>query len=139
MNKLISGYYGGQKLPNGQLYSKPNNLGKCSHGGMFDKTANEVSKGGINKDSGYYIVSPHANLHDKAVKLAIKHTKFYFENIRANIGDIEYAKFLKLELSSEKLAKGKKVFYLCGAQSTHFLNSIFYGLNFFVYFYLSRF
>jgi hypothetical protein len=59
-NKLISGYYGGQKLPNDNDYSKPNISGKCSHGGMFDETVNQIARGGINNDSGYFIFSPHA-------------------------------------------------------------------------------
>ena len=106
-DKLISGYYGGQKLPNGIPYSKPNKMGKCSHGGMFDKTVNEVAKGGINKDSGYFIVSPHAHLHKNATDLAIKHTKFFFETIRNKIGDKEYAKLLNLELTKAQIDASK--------------------------------
>jgi hypothetical protein len=106
-DKLISGYYGGQKLPNGTDYSKPNNTGKCSHGGMFDKTVNEVAKGGINKDSGYFIVSPHAYLHKNATDLAIKHTKFFFETIRNKIGDKEYAKLLNLEITQAQIDANK--------------------------------
>jgi hypothetical protein len=104
---LINGYYGGQKLPDGTDYSKPINTGKCSHGGMFDKTVNEVAKGGINKDSGYFIVSPHAHLHKKATDLAIKHTKFFFETIRNKIGDKEYAKLLNLELTQAQIDANK--------------------------------
>lgn len=120
-NKLISGYYGGQRLPNGILYSKPNNLGKCSHGGMFDKTADEVAKGGINKDSGYFIVSPHAHLHKAASDLAIKHTKLFFENIRNTIGDKEYAKLLNLDLTKSQMSQvgnGTKIFVVCEAVQT---------------------
>ena len=113
-NKLLSGYYGGQRLPNGNLVSKPNNLGKCSHGGMFDKTADEISKGGINKDSGYFIVSPRANLHRQAAEIAIKHTKFFFETIRKRIGDREFSSFLNLNLSASQLATGRP-FVICKA------------------------
>jgi hypothetical protein len=113
-NRLLSGYYGGQKLPNGTDYSKPNNTGKCSHGGMFDKTVNEVAKGGINKDSGYFIVSPHAHLHKKATDLAIKHTKFFFETIRNKIGDKEYAKLLNLEITQAQIDANKGI-VICSA------------------------
>ena len=117
LSKLVSGYYGGQKLQNGQDYSKPSNLGKCSHGGMFDKTANEISQGGINKDSGYYIVSPHAHLHQTAAKLAIKHTKYFFENIRNTIGDKQFAKFLSLELTPEQIGNASRTYSVCGGKS----------------------
>jgi hypothetical protein len=113
-DKLISGYYGGQKLPNGIPYSKPKNMGKCSHGGMFDKTADEISKGGINKDSGYFIVSPRANLHKQAADMAIRHTKYFFETIRNRIGDREYSNFLNLNLTASQLAAGRP-FVICRA------------------------
>ena len=74
---------------------------------MFDKTVNEVAKGGINKDSGYFIVSPHAHLHKNATDLAIKHTKFFFETIRNKIGDKEYAKLLHLEITQAQIDANK--------------------------------
>ena len=80
-------------------------MGKCSHGEMFDKTADEVSKGGINKDSGYILFSPHANLHLKAAALAINHTELFFENIRQEIGDKEFANFLQLEVGTYALVR----------------------------------
>ena len=51
--KLTSGYFGGQDV------SKPAGVGKCSHGGIFDKSRKSSSKGGINKDSSYRYLSPH--------------------------------------------------------------------------------
>ena len=51
--KLTSGYFGGQDV------KKPVDVGKCSHGGVFDSTRNEISKGGINKDSNRQYLSPH--------------------------------------------------------------------------------
>ena len=48
--KLVSGYYGGQKLENGDSVPKPSNLNKCSHGGMLDPTSSTAAAGGINKD-----------------------------------------------------------------------------------------
>jgi hypothetical protein len=58
LNKLVSGYYTGQALTNGQPYNKPNNTLKCSHGGILDKDSTTVPAiGGINKDSGKIIWS----------------------------------------------------------------------------------
>ena len=51
--KLTSGYFGGQDV------SKPAGVGKCSHGGIFDKSRKSSSKGGINKDASYRYLSPH--------------------------------------------------------------------------------
>jgi hypothetical protein len=51
--KLTSGYYGGQDV------AKPRGVGKCSHGGIFDKSRKLKSKGGINKDSSLRYLSPH--------------------------------------------------------------------------------
>ena len=42
--------------------------------------------------------SPHANLHLKAVDLAIEHTTYFFDQIRSQIGDREFSKFLNLEV-----------------------------------------
>jgi hypothetical protein len=51
--KLTSGYYGGQDV------AKPLGVGKCSHGGILDKSRKLKSKGGINKDSSIRYLSPH--------------------------------------------------------------------------------
>ena len=51
--KLTSGYYGGQDV------SKPAGVGKCSHGGILDKSRKSSSEGGINKDSSARYLSPH--------------------------------------------------------------------------------
>jgi hypothetical protein len=88
-------------------------MGKCSHGEMFDKTADEVSKGGINKDSGYYIVSPRA-MHKQAADIAIRHTKHFFEDIRNKIGDREYSNFLNLNLTASQIAAARP-FVICKA------------------------
>ena len=39
LNKLVSGFYSGQQLDNGDEVNKPTGLSKCSHGGILDKTA----------------------------------------------------------------------------------------------------
>ena len=96
-NKLTSGFYVNQKLNNGMSILKPTNGKKCSHGGILDATSNISPKGGINKDSGFMILSPHAHLHTIAAELAIRHTEMFFNEIRASIGDEEFSKFLKIK------------------------------------------
>jgi hypothetical protein len=56
-DKLLSGYYSNQKLDDGTMYEKPypQNLIKCSHGGIMDTSSLQDAIGGINKDSGYYM------------------------------------------------------------------------------------
>ncbi|CAB4034811.1 Hypothetical predicted protein, partial [Paramuricea clavata] len=51
--KLTSGYHGGQDV------KKPAGIGKCSHGGVLDKSRKSDSTGGINKDSSSRYLSPH--------------------------------------------------------------------------------
>lgn len=38
LDELVSGYYSDQKLEDGTSVNKPTNIGKCSHGGILDKT-----------------------------------------------------------------------------------------------------
>ena len=52
--KLTSGYRSGQDI------KKPENLGKCSHGGRSDESRLNPATGGINKDSTSIKESPHA-------------------------------------------------------------------------------
>ncbi len=96
-DKLVSGYYSNQKLDDGSPYEKPTNLVKCSHGGILDASSSKDAIGGINKDSSYYLFSPHAYLHLKAADLGIKHTAYLFNQIRARIGDNEFSNLLKLD------------------------------------------
>ena len=67
---------------------------KCSHGGPFDVSTDYDAKGGINKDSGYYWLSPHAHLHLKAAELAISHTEYFFNSFRQELGNEEFARFI---------------------------------------------
>ena len=99
-NKLVSGYYGGQKLTDGTSVPKPTGLNKCSHGGIYDSTSTATAEGGINKDTGFFLISPHAYLHLSAANLATQHTRYFFNQIRSQIGDTEYVKFLSLKLPS---------------------------------------
>ena len=115
--KLISGFYVNQRLTDGTLIEKPTNKKKCSHGGIMDATSYISPKGGINKDSGYLILSPHAHLHQIAAQLAIKHTELFFNDIRSEIGDKEFAKFLKLDKPRSLLNKLNQHVQLCGSCS----------------------
>ena len=100
INKLTSGYYNIEYLNDGTAYPKPKQGMKCSHGGILDEYSYSVqATGGINKDSGIYLLSPHADLHLIAANLAIKHTQYYFDQIREKIGDEEFAKFLNVFVS----------------------------------------
>ncbi len=70
-------------------------------------------------------MSPHAHLHEIAASLAINHTEFFFNQIRKEIGDKEFAQFLKLK----KLKNGfrdylNKYFEICAAHKNGV--SIFY-------------
>ena len=60
--------------------------------------------------------SPHANLHLKAAALAINHTELFFENIRKEIGDKEFATFLQLEIDNNTLSSSFNT-TICSASS----------------------
>jgi hypothetical protein len=92
-NRLISGYYSGQNVTN------INGTG-CNHGGLLDV---DSMAGGINKDSGYFLFSPHADLHLIAAELGINHTALFFNKLREKIGDIEFNYFLKIKLDKTLL------------------------------------
>lgn len=113
LDRLVSGYYVHQKLPNNMTIQKPNKTMKCSHGGIVDSDSFKPALGGINKDSGFYFFSPHADLHLAAAKLAIKHTEFYLDQIRARIGDDEFNKFLKIKLDNKMLSFDSLLHGLC--------------------------
>jgi hypothetical protein len=49
------------------------------------------------------LFSPHADLHLKAVKLAVDHTEYFFNEIRHQIGDKQFASFLKLNIDKLQL------------------------------------
>jgi hypothetical protein len=96
LDKLTSGYYSNQKLQDGSSVPKPMNKSKCSHGGFLDMTTHHDSIGGINKDSSFYFISPHANLHLNAANLAIEHTEYFFDMLRSKIGNPNFDKLLDL-------------------------------------------
>ena len=95
-DKLTSGYYSDQRLEDNSSVDKPMNKSKCSHGGYLDKTSFESSYGGINKDTAYFFLSPHAHLHLEAANLAVEHTEYFFDNLREKIGDSRFDELLQL-------------------------------------------
>ncbi|CAC5405646.1 unnamed protein product [Mytilus coruscus] len=88
-NKLTSGYLdlttrGGKKPWTTAISSVANisgvassidinwqDVGKCSHGGLMDNTASIPARGGINKETPEYLLSPHYFLHNNSGDAAI--------------------------------------------------------------------
>lgn len=106
-DKLVSGYSVDEKLPDGTPVTKPEGKMKCSHGGIFDNSSLLASVGGLNKDAGYYLLSPRADLHLIAAALAINHTEFYFDSLRKILGNTKFEGFLSLDpdKNNGKIAK----------------------------------
>lgn len=130
-DKLVSGFYGGQKLEDGTSIHKPDNLIKCGHGGFLDSDSSKPAIGGINKDSGIYLFSPHANLHLVAAQLAIEHTDYFFTQIRQNISDEKFNSFLNLTISDDLLNKN---YYTCSGVQVlpqHLFSALFGILSFY--------
>ena len=75
--------------------------------------------GGINKDSGFYMFSPHAYLHLTAANLAIQHTAYMFNNIRTQIGDEEFANWLQLKDRKSLLNSVNQVFQICFSEKSN--------------------
>ena len=120
-DKLVSGYYSDQKLKDHTIVDKPLNQRKCSHGGVFDATSYLKPLGGINKDSGFLIFSPSAHLHLIAANLAINHTEYFFNEIRRQIGDEEFSKFLGIKkLKLRKRDYINRHFQVCSATRNSF-------------------
>jgi hypothetical protein len=93
VSKLTSGYFSDDS---DETLNKPVNKSKCSHGGFLDMTSFVSAIGGINKDSGYYFLSPHAHLHLKAAQLAIDHTEYFFDELRSKIGNNNFDELLQI-------------------------------------------
>lgn len=104
-NVLVSGYYSGQETNDGLEVNKPEGQSKCSHGGILDGSSFIQAEGGINKDSGYTLFSPHALLHLQAADLAIAHTKKFYDDIKLNHGADRYNKMLEIFIDNSTLAK----------------------------------
>ncbi|XP_066942227.1 LOW QUALITY PROTEIN: uncharacterized protein [Macrobrachium rosenbergii] len=87
-SKLSSGYYEFD-VPGSAAFviPKPISAGKCSHGGSMDNSASKAPIGGINKETTSPCFSPHHDLHQKAVDLAISATEYYLSVLREAIGN----------------------------------------------------
>lgn len=125
LDKLVSGYYVHQTLPNNVTISKPLNAMKCSHGGIVDTDSFKPAIGGINKDSGYYLFSPHAELHLIAARLAIRHTEFFFNEIRKKIGDHEFNQFLRIKINDSFLNSVENAFGVCSGAPDRIVSNAF--------------
>ncbi|XP_066279143.1 von Willebrand factor A domain-containing protein 7-like [Branchiostoma lanceolatum] len=97
---LTSGYSSNQRDLDGNPVSKPEGVGKCSHGGHFDGSKDVPAAGGINKDTKWSLFSPHSDLHNQAAQLAVKATEAFFRSIRTAAGDAQFANFLNLNTGS---------------------------------------
>jgi len=97
--KLTSGYsFGGQDKQN-KVIPKPK--GKCSHGGLIDKSQTEDAKGGINKDTMLSKLASHHSLHLKAAAVAVEHSIQLMQSIRSDVGnDVLFSEYLGFEIDS---------------------------------------
>ena len=117
-DRLLSGYASNEKLEDGSPYEKPVGLMKCSHGGIMDSSSLIDAIGGINKDSGFYMFSPRADLHLKAAELAQKHTAYFFDQIRVKFGDNEFERFLQLDFNKNSILKFLKSLFSFATSSS---------------------
>ncbi|XP_051982732.1 von Willebrand factor A domain-containing protein 7-like [Xyrauchen texanus] len=86
---LTSGYF--------SLLSSTKPAGKCSHGGLFDRTSSSEPSGGINKDE---ISSSHGFLHHRAADLAFFATMDLLEDIRRATGNQAYLRLMGFRQAS---------------------------------------
>ena len=108
---LTSGYYIGKKYllfgpSKNQDRAKPEadtlmrtagDQGKCSHGGLLDRSRTTTADGGINKDTTSSLASPHWYLHKQAAAVAIEATKNFLEDVREQVGNPLFLRFLGLD------------------------------------------
>lgn len=96
-NLVTTGY-----VSHGPVETKP--PGKCSHGGIIDGTSDLAPEGGINKDLKNNAFSPHYYLHDQAAGIAMQATVDFFERIREEVGDEDFADFFDIQELRTSLA-----------------------------------
>ncbi|KAF0290138.1 von Willebrand factor A domain-containing protein 7 [Amphibalanus amphitrite] len=84
--RLTSGYLSGQYI-SGVTVSKPANSGKCSHGGVTDRSRALPAVGGISKDSMAPCFSPHHYSHSRAAEFAIQASERYISAVLAATGE----------------------------------------------------
>ncbi|KAG2468866.1 SYVC ligase, partial [Polypterus senegalus] len=70
--------------------------GKCSHGGIFDKSRHQSAKGGINKDTTSFLFSPHNYLHEDAAHLATLATVATLEDLWNAVGNEAFLMLLNV-------------------------------------------
>ncbi|KAG1925181.1 von Willebrand factor A domain-containing protein 7 [Pimephales promelas] len=87
--KLTSGYF--------STFFSAKPVGKCSHGGLLDKTSYRDPTGGINKDD---ISSSHGFLHQRAAEMAIDATMELLEDIRLATGNQAFLRLMGLSQTS---------------------------------------
>jgi len=80
---LTSGYYGGEEV----YAEKPDDVMKCSHGGVMDTTVEQKPRGGISKDADSMFFAPHYYLHGLAANLSVQATVGFLENFRVLLKD----------------------------------------------------
>ncbi|XP_075871301.1 von Willebrand factor A domain-containing protein 7 isoform X1 [Nelusetta ayraudi] len=91
---LANGKPGSKLLTTGYFGSDPPKPpGKCSHGGILDQSRSLEAKGGINKDSGSPLFSPHHYLHQEAARLAGEATLSLLLDLRDTVS---HKTFLRL-------------------------------------------
>eukprot|EP00118_Oscarella_pearsei_P022328 m.255629 g.255629 ORF g.255629 m.255629 type:complete len:224 (+) comp40400_c0_seq1:629-1300(+) len=101
---LTSGYYSAQdkSKPDSASLARvsgfaSSRVGKCSHGGILDRTRDDAATGGINKDSTSPFFSPHFDLHATAARVAVAATRAFLDDVRAQVGDVAFLRFLGLD------------------------------------------
>ncbi|CAF1240754.1 unnamed protein product, partial [Didymodactylos carnosus] len=100
---LTSGFSINQFNEFGQAIFKPKNVEKCSHGGVLDTSSYVNAVGGINKDTVSAIYSPHHYLHYDAADLATNQTEKFFNDLRRDLGDQDYAELFDIHPSKSKM------------------------------------
>ncbi|XP_012738317.2 von Willebrand factor A domain-containing protein 7 isoform X1 [Fundulus heteroclitus] len=86
-NLLTTGYTSSYPL-------KPK--GKCSHGGVLDRSRHQSPRGGINKDSNSPIFSPHHYLHVEAAALAANATQMALRDLKDTVGPKAFLKLFSV-------------------------------------------
>ena len=79
------------------LQQEDSDQGKCSHGGTLDISREDTATGGINKDATSKLASPHWYLHKDAANVAIQATANFLEDIRHEVGNTLFIRFLGLD------------------------------------------
>ncbi|XP_067450315.1 von Willebrand factor A domain-containing protein 7 [Thunnus thynnus] len=77
--------------------SPPKPQGKCSHGGILDRSRYMGAKGGINKDSNSPVFSPHHYLHVEAATLANEATLTVLRDLRDTVGNKTFLKLFSVK------------------------------------------